>query len=127
MVKFRLRSILIRHEVLHASCPRARLGEDRFAGSLLLAEQGDYDVIWATSRSMPQTPSLRIWGCSGHSRVSTFESRRLSIPISRLTRDAIVSSASLFPAIHGSRLALDHRMHYFDLTEDVEVTTRSSS
>jgi len=90
----------------------------------LLSENGDYEV---TLGDINLDASTRFVGDLGLSRVTPLllDVRHLDTINAYLTAhrfDAVLSSLPYFhnPIVAG--LAREHRLHYFDLTEDVEVT-----
>ena len=93
----------------------------------LLPESGDYEVYLGDTSL---DASKRLVEDLGLSRVTPSAARRPDIPtpsVAYLTAhrfDAVLSSLPYFcnPIVAG--LAREHRLHYFDLTEDIEVTNQ---
>ena len=118
------KSILGKGGLCDASGPGPGRGEDRLLVACLLSQQGTYEVhLGDVTLDAPK----HLVEDLGLSRITpavldvrhpeTVETYLSAHPV-----DAIISSLPYFCNPTVAALALKHRCHYFDLTEDVEVT-----
>lgn len=92
----------------------------------LLADSGDYDVhladrtVETPARLASELSLARLTPCA----LDAGRPEAVSVYLKARAFDAIVSALPYFLNVTVAELAKSHGLHYFDLTEDVEVTER---